>query len=434
MGAPTEVKIVSDSNESLKVAGYLVVYGGRDIVGDSFGPDTDFWLDKVGQNPMVLYQHGQDPVLKRAVVGRVTTTRQDDIGLWVEAQISASKQYSDAIRQLVKEGLLGWSSGSVPHLVQRVKGTQPGTMKITSWPIVEASLTPTPAEPRTIGVRELKSLAALEPALSVVLNADSDSEVEDARMDIKAQQGMPSRDYAWVDSDGTGHLDISDEGHVRAAMARFNQTHFDGPDSKRSAARKIIARARSMGIDVSPDSAVASAAKGVNMNDLPDDAFGYIEPGTLDDEKKTFPRANRHFLHHDENGDVDGALLVLAIAEAEADTKNGNFALSHLLAHRDGHADAHSKFWDHKSASGQLLVIADDIMRVIETVIADQKSMDHLDYGVAAERIRPEPLNRLDEIKSRLEAVLAHARQAEEGDDGTARAEYIRRQLALLEV
>ena len=56
--------------------------------------------------------------------------------------------------------MLGWSSGSVPHLVQRTKGSLPGTQKITSWPIVELSLTPTPAEPRTIGVREPSGILA----------------------------------------------------------------------------------------------------------------------------------------------------------------------------------------------------------------------------------------------------------------------------------
>ena len=258
------------------MAGYAVVFGGQDIVGDTFTKETDFWFDRLTQNPMVLYQHGQDGMLKRSVVGRVTQKRTDDIGLWVEAQISASKQYADAIRKLVSQGLLGWSSGSVPHLVQRTKGATPGTAQITSWPIVEISLTPTPAEPRTIGVKELKSLAALEPALEAVLE-DADAAVEDARTDAsKAQQGLPASDYAWVDSDGVGHLDISDEGHVRAAMARFNQTNFTEDGAKRSAARKIIARAHSMGIDVSPDSAVAMAAKAVAMDTDELDTADYI--------------------------------------------------------------------------------------------------------------------------------------------------------------
>jgi HK97 family phage major capsid protein len=65
--------------------------------------------------------------------------------------------------QLVEKGALGWSSGSVGHLTRR------SGKSITQWPIVELSLTPTPAEPRTLGVELIKSLSATDSRFAVFL-------------------------------------------------------------------------------------------------------------------------------------------------------------------------------------------------------------------------------------------------------------------------
>lgn len=169
------------------------------------------------------------------------------------------------------------------------------------------------------------------------------------------------------------------------------------------------------------------------MSDLPDDAFGYVEPGFIDDAGKTSPRANRHFVHHDEDGNVDQALLEIAIAEAKSDPR-GEYALSHLLRHASGEDDAHTKFWAHDSAAGQVLVVANTLQALSEEIITAQKHMDYLGYAKSAGRIQPEVRQALKECIAVLQAVEAHADQAESGDDGTARADYLRRRLALLEV
>lgn len=174
----SEVKILGDDGSSLRVGGYGVVFHGQDVVGDTFLPTTDLWLDKITATPPVLFDHGGDPQLKRAVVGRVEKTQPDDIGLWIEAKITANAKYRAAISRLVKEGVLGWSSGAVGHLVDRAKNGV-----LNSWAIAEFSLTPTPAEPRTLGVRQLKSLATFEPALTSVAKAIEGS-LEDRIEDI----------------------------------------------------------------------------------------------------------------------------------------------------------------------------------------------------------------------------------------------------------
>lgn len=157
------VKLMADDDAAFTVGGYGVVWGGRDISGERFEPDTDFWFDRLTETPMVLWQHGADDALKRSVIGRVSAKTPDDVGLWIEAQIEKAGEYAAAVQDLVKRGLLGWSSGAVAHLAQ----VNPDG-KIVSWPVAEFSLTPTPCEPRTIGVQELKALAEVEPALKAV--------------------------------------------------------------------------------------------------------------------------------------------------------------------------------------------------------------------------------------------------------------------------
>ena len=63
--------------------------------------------------------------------------------------------------------------------------------------------------------------------------------------------------FAYVDSKGGEHLPIHDESHIRNAIARFNQTHFESPTAKEQARRKIVSAAKRHGIEVSEDSQVA---------------------------------------------------------------------------------------------------------------------------------------------------------------------------------
>ena len=87
----------------------------------------------------------------------------DETGIWIQAELDKSSQYVDAVLKLVEKGALGWSSGSIGHLARRENGV------IKSWPLVEFSLTPTPAEPRTLGVELIKSLAETNPEFKAFL-------------------------------------------------------------------------------------------------------------------------------------------------------------------------------------------------------------------------------------------------------------------------
>lgn len=140
-----------------RIGGYLVLFGdpaSKDIQGEFFSRETDFWTPEAGTKP-VIYQHGFTKALGRRRIGDVTC-KVDEVGLWAEGQLKARSEYEQKylpkIMEMVKAGKLGWSSGSANHLVETDDAGQ-----ILSWPIVEASITPTPADPRT-HVLPLKAL------------------------------------------------------------------------------------------------------------------------------------------------------------------------------------------------------------------------------------------------------------------------------------
>jgi HK97 family phage major capsid protein len=142
-----------------RVAGYLVRFSksvdDKDLTGDYFAPDTDY--GEADKSP-VLYQHGMDKLLGRKRIG-TGDLKRDDVGVWIEAQLNMRDEYEKAIYELAKKGKLGWSSGTAGHLVERDRSG-----KITAWPLgLDASLTPTPAEPRNHAVT-LKSLVTPEAA------------------------------------------------------------------------------------------------------------------------------------------------------------------------------------------------------------------------------------------------------------------------------
>lgn len=140
--------------EEGRLGGYLVVWGDnhtRDLQGEYFTQATDFALDWYTARPM-LYHHGLDGNMKSAVIGQIDSLKVDEIGIWAEAQLDMHKRYVHAVQRLVEKGILHWSSGSLAHLVEV---TEDGHIK--RWPLIEGSLTPTPAEPRRTDVSSIKT-------------------------------------------------------------------------------------------------------------------------------------------------------------------------------------------------------------------------------------------------------------------------------------
>jgi HK97 family phage major capsid protein len=154
------VKALDDSG---KVGGYLVKFtpeGDLDLTGDHFTSETDY--GEADRLP-VMYHHGFDAEIGKRRIG-VADVKRDDVGLWAETQLYLRDEYEKMVFELAKRGKLGYSSGAAPHAVERTpegKG-----YKITQWYIAEASLTPTPAEPRN-SVVPIKSLIPSQSDMDV---------------------------------------------------------------------------------------------------------------------------------------------------------------------------------------------------------------------------------------------------------------------------
>jgi HK97 family phage major capsid protein len=132
-----------------KVGGYLVQFSSAndpDLSGEYFTANTDFDVED-GAATAVYYHHGLDKTIKARKLG-TGTIKKDAIGMWVEAQLSLRDEYEKHIYKLAEQGKLGWSSGTAVHLAEYKPAGK--ATEIIRWPLgLDASLTPTPAEPRT---------------------------------------------------------------------------------------------------------------------------------------------------------------------------------------------------------------------------------------------------------------------------------------------
>ncbi len=155
----TAVSIKAITDDIVTVGGYGIIFGGKDLEGETFESDTNYMLDLVPIK-MVMYDHG---AAIKHFIGNAKTVTADEYGLWVEAELDRHADYVAQIEKLVKKGALGWSSGTAGHMTIR------DGKSIKRWPVVEFSLTPTPAEPRTLGVDVIKHLAEADDTFAALL-------------------------------------------------------------------------------------------------------------------------------------------------------------------------------------------------------------------------------------------------------------------------
>jgi HK97 family phage major capsid protein len=160
-----EVKALGDG----KVGGYLVRFStpnDPDLEGDFFTKDTDFG----DLTDTAVYFHHRMPIEKKGrtflfpdEIGK-GKLRVDDVGVFMEAVIEMRGEYEEAVKEIYQDAFVklvegrqfGLSSGTAGHLVDREQVGRAWWIK--KWPLgLDASLTPTPAEPRT-GIIPLKSL------------------------------------------------------------------------------------------------------------------------------------------------------------------------------------------------------------------------------------------------------------------------------------
>lgn len=178
------VKGVDLGADGVKLGGYLVRYSSAeapDLTGDYFTKDTDFgeavesftWFNHRLPVRGMVNNLPVNVDYRNQLSAKAKLTR-DDIGVFAEVVLKARDEYEAIIAKLGLEGKLSWSSGTAAHLVDRelVKGAQ----WVKRWILgLDASLTPTPAEPRNL-VMPIKSLFTPEPVL-----ADADRPADEVK-------------------------------------------------------------------------------------------------------------------------------------------------------------------------------------------------------------------------------------------------------------
>lgn len=135
--------------DSYRVKGKGVVFGGKDLMGDTFTKETDYGEARSFVGMPVYYDHAMGGL--KSQIGEVKAYEFADDALIFEVEIDRRKKYAETVMQLANQQALGMSTGAVAHLVYGEKGV------MKRWVIGEVSLTPIPAEPRT-NADPLKSL------------------------------------------------------------------------------------------------------------------------------------------------------------------------------------------------------------------------------------------------------------------------------------
>lgn len=170
--------------EGNRFGGYLVRFTDMtrpDLTGEYFDDDTDFMLSAypIQGKANALYHHADDRSVRAIPLNVIDSVEyHPGKGIWGESQNNfaanykaylreleapedwkarqeeLAKQYQDMIDDMIDSGKLAWSSGTLPNAYE----TDKSTGHIKCWPIVEGSLTPTPAEPLGTRVSTMKSL------------------------------------------------------------------------------------------------------------------------------------------------------------------------------------------------------------------------------------------------------------------------------------
>ncbi len=158
-----ELKSISKTDDELRVANYIILFGGRDLTGEFFTPSTviDSQYTKSGMLH-VDFEHGFDPdkvgMSSDDVLGYVDwkTARVDETGVFVERVLNRQAKYMSLLETLIDANMVGTSSQSVTGKSVRVSSGE-----ITQWPLMRDTLTFTPAEPRMLGGNALKAAQGL---------------------------------------------------------------------------------------------------------------------------------------------------------------------------------------------------------------------------------------------------------------------------------
>ena len=197
--AGNALKAVSRTDEELRVANYIVLYGGRDLEGiatprrNADGSTGEYFTSrtqiesrftKAGRLP-VDWEHrmapeGEDP----GYLGYVdwTTAKKSPDGIWVERVLDRRNQYVQLLEDLIDAGMIGNSSEADPMSVKKAENGE-----LLSWPIVGDTLTVSPMEPRMLTGNVLQAAKALGLIESPEPEAEPEADAEGREVALAAE-------------------------------------------------------------------------------------------------------------------------------------------------------------------------------------------------------------------------------------------------------
>jgi HK97 family phage major capsid protein len=185
------------------LGGHLVRFGDPEHTDasrqkDFFTPRTDFGMKRGESINSPVYLNHRLPlktrsggkVAVREKIGDATLTL-DDEGVLIDAILYNRERYEKALPAL------GWSSGTAQHLVDRrpVKDAN----EILTWPLgLDASITPTPAEPLN-SVIPLKSIGDLLPVIDLDDTGDDGRNINSTKSMEVSMEMTPEQIQALVE-------------------------------------------------------------------------------------------------------------------------------------------------------------------------------------------------------------------------------------------
>ena len=167
------LKAISTTADELRVANYLVLFGGRDLEGvasptvnadgskgEYFTADTDLESHYTKSGVVFVdWEHGQEDAPGPGdVLGVVDwkTAKRDERGVWVERVLNRRSKYVQWLEGLITDGIIGSSSEAVPDETEKASDGA-----ILRWPLRRDTLTVQPMEPRMITENHLQAFKAL---------------------------------------------------------------------------------------------------------------------------------------------------------------------------------------------------------------------------------------------------------------------------------
>jgi HK97 family phage prohead protease len=443
----TRIEIKAVDAAQRMITGHAAAFSNTDRTGDAIQPGAfDRTLKETGGDVLVFVGHDSS----KLPVGEPVEITSDAKGLFTQTRIYQTAD-GDALLEVAKQRLksgrtLGMSIG-YRTVKQRYQGN---VRQLLDVDLVEYSFLASPA----LAANPEATVVGMKRRRATKTNAEESYE--------RLMQQLEERDIPYtLDGNGVPSLDEPEEEAKAHALEskpyrierRDDEYCVIGPSGKTLGCHPTRAEAQAQQRALyanegkEDDRLMDTKAEWSTayINNLPDSAFAYIEPGgTKDDEGKTAPRSLRHFPHHDADGKVDLAHLRNALARAPQ-SDFGSKAMAHLERHakaegvgdrNDGGKtdDAHEPEWAEGMAPA-LLLAALRLFDLAEKQAAQCKAMmalrmDTKHNGRANQDIREE----VKDVITALSHLVDMAEAIEQGEDGKARVDAYRQRLALMEL